>query len=756
MAGHGQDKILGYQVDVADISAEITRDPNAVASLEAGIDHANIINGGGTNSHLQIDSHIADSTLHFTEASISHLNIADIGTNSHILIDAHIADTTLHFTTLDGLVDVSVVGATSGQVLTYNNSPAGWSAQDAVGGVSNPLVSNLSVGNQGFGIIGPDAIGTYDGFGPNLTAGSSAISGYKGGDITITSGSGTYPGDNTTPAGKIFIQGGSRTYESGNGVGITDNISVSIKGGNGGYYAGNISITGGDNSIEYGTGGDIVLTGGTNSHAINGYGGTIRLLGGNHTGTYGQGGYVFIKAGDSPEDAGGVRIDAGTNTLGTFKSPPVRISGGTSTAISFGGDVLVRGGIGRTTAGGGNVIVQGGTNTDVNVVQGGSVLILPGGGLNTTPGNIELHAADTQTGQASLQFWNDTNTGHTIGNYLELKAPLVTTNLTLTLPLVDGLNGQALQTDSTGILSFDGPPLFTGIGTPEGALAAPQGSLYTDTNGGTSATLYIKENSITSAGWVVVAPGGGGGVNNPMTADLDVGTYSILYTNFASVNITSADAVNITTPDRAFVNLKTDEVRVYGSQFLGSPPTVLAAQIRIYNGSTYGTGSPLLGGSYTSLYSGNALGKGRTFIFPNNDGTDGQVLTISGINNQSTWTSPSGGGNNWISANGGVDFPYAPTSGVGGNYNIAIGTSAQATSTYGALAIGGYAIATHQASISIGLNATSGANYQINVGYGITGDANRRCNIISFKYWIWRRFSTWCNWCVSKHHLYIW
>lgn len=64
---------------------------------EASLVHDSI-SGTGINTHIQIDSHLANAAIHFTEGSISHLNIQDRGTNTHPQLDAHVANTLLHFT----------------------------------------------------------------------------------------------------------------------------------------------------------------------------------------------------------------------------------------------------------------------------------------------------------------------------------------------------------------------------------------------------------------------------------------------------------------------------------------------------------------------------------------------------------------------------------------------------------------------------------------------------------------------------------
>lgn len=42
---------------------------------------------------------------------------------------------------------------------------------------------------------------------------------------------------------------------------------------------------------------------------------------------------------------------------------------------------------------------------------------------------------------------------------------------------------------------------LTGVGSPEGALAASVGRLYTRTDGGAGSTLYVKETGTGNTGW---------------------------------------------------------------------------------------------------------------------------------------------------------------------------------------------------------------------------------------------------------------
>lgn len=47
-----------------------------------------------------------------------------------------------------------------------------------------------------------------------------------------------------------------------------------------------------------------------------------------------------------------------------------------------------------------------------------------------------------------------------------------------------------------------GPAILTGIGSPQGAIAARVGSLYLRIEGGAASTLYVKESGTGTTGWV--------------------------------------------------------------------------------------------------------------------------------------------------------------------------------------------------------------------------------------------------------------
>jgi len=110
------DNLLGF---VANEHIDWTADQGAT-NIHSGnytdtdtTDHTALSNIG-TNSHAVIDSHIADGTLHYTQAAISitESQISDLGSYS----------LTSHNHTLDGLSNTTITANSSGEILKWNGS----------------------------------------------------------------------------------------------------------------------------------------------------------------------------------------------------------------------------------------------------------------------------------------------------------------------------------------------------------------------------------------------------------------------------------------------------------------------------------------------------------------------------------------------------------------------------------------------------------------------------------------------------------
>jgi hypothetical protein len=87
------------------LPGDISGSANAVTVT---MDHADLADVAGFQSHSAIDTHLSDTATHFTEAAIDHQNLTGAGTNDHSAIDTHLSDTSTHFPIYDNATSVYV------------------------------------------------------------------------------------------------------------------------------------------------------------------------------------------------------------------------------------------------------------------------------------------------------------------------------------------------------------------------------------------------------------------------------------------------------------------------------------------------------------------------------------------------------------------------------------------------------------------------------------------------------------------------
>lgn len=88
---------------------------------------------------------------------------------------------------------------------------------------------------------------------------------------------------------------------------------------------------------------------------------------------------------------------------------------------------------------------------------------------------------------------------------------------------IDGSGNLKLVEDSKTYLNFTQNDFIqSGTGSPEGAVTAGIGSLWSRRNGSTATTLYVKESGTGNTGWTAVGAGGGAGILPVWTNDAQI------------------------------------------------------------------------------------------------------------------------------------------------------------------------------------------------------------------------------------------
>ena len=134
-----------------------------------------------------------------------------------------------------------------------------------------------------------------------------------------------------------------------------------------------------------------------------------------------------------------------------------------------------------------------GTNGQLLQTNGSGVLSFVSGTSLATP----LAVVGNSTAGAEIRLPEDTDNG---SNYVALKAAdSIASNLTFTLPATDGTNGQVIQTNGSGVLSFvSGTSLASPLAVTGNSTAGAEIRLPEDTDNGSNYVALKAANNIAS------------------------------------------------------------------------------------------------------------------------------------------------------------------------------------------------------------------------------------------------------------------
>jgi hypothetical protein len=200
-------------------------------------------------------------------------------------------------------------------------------------------------------------------------------------------------------------------------------------------------------------------------------------------------GCVFV--GNEAGNTGAASL-GGVNAIGNT----INLGGNSGTAASNRVDVMGQSAL-RFNSATDTVVMGNGAATGVGGTPGQvnqSVILGSGAGANLGNGN-------TTTGNIIIGYGIAAPSAST-NNYLNIGGVLKGSMSTGAFSLTTAAAGAASLAVAS-ILPGAGTAIWTsGSGTPEGAVTAPVGSLFTRTNGGAGTTLYVKESGSGNTGWI--------------------------------------------------------------------------------------------------------------------------------------------------------------------------------------------------------------------------------------------------------------
>jgi hypothetical protein len=378
--------------------------------------------------------------------------------------------------------------STSGYVLSTNGTGAdpSWIAMSSAGGAGTVATP----GNQ------YQLAGYYSGSGASVSGSSSFTNNTASGIVSITHATGS-----TSPSfGALLVSGG---------VGIAGTLS---------YFKSQIGVAG-TSSLP-----SMAFIGNTNNPVY------LNVLENNALSFEGYHGQLLSI---SPDLTSGYVF-----TVGDISGIPLLRANANAnvTANEFGGNF----GIGTTNPGykleiNGQTAITGSTasistSTGALIVTGGVGI---GGSLNVGALSKFSNVLEVRSGN-ELRLYRTADT-----NYTVLKSADVTGNITLTLPINTGSNGQFLTTNGSGLLSFTTDPVQTNSGSIN------QVAYYASAGSSVSGSSTFTNNTSTETVSITHTTASGSTTTGALVVSGGVGVGGTLYvgSGIAAINTTTGDLI---------------------------------------------------------------------------------------------------------------------------------------------------------------------------------------------------------------------